>query len=52
MARGILLFLVFVVTVAAFVDVTLASSWLFGSDKGRLYRLRDKVINIANWGTV
>jgi len=34
MIRRTSLFLLFVVLFAAFVDVTLASSWLFGSDKG------------------
>lgn len=48
MARGISLFLTIVVIVAAVVDVTLASSWLFGSDKGRLNGLHDKVMNTAN----
>ena len=34
MARITSILLIFLVVAAVFVDLTLASSWLFGSDKG------------------
>ena len=34
MARRTSIFLLFVIVIAVFFDMTLASSWLFGSDKG------------------
>ena len=49
MTRRTSLFLLFVVVVAAFVDVTLASSWLFGSDKGDPnYSSRANCVSVYN----
>jgi hypothetical protein len=49
MVRRTSLFLFIVVVVAVFVDVTLASSWLFGSDKGDpIFSSRANSVSVYN----